>query len=110
MMKAEVVETLLYGRVTQSPNKSNHDKLRQVHESTLRRYLGSRKRKHEGRNLFYGDALVKTVFESISIEAMMRTRRITCTGFVSWHVPGMGEERLPKGVVFWELAGVDMGT
>ena len=39
LLKAEVVETLLYGCMTWSPNKRDYDRLRQVHHSMLLRCL-----------------------------------------------------------------------
>ena len=47
MLKAEVLETLLYGCVTWSPSKADYDKLRKVHHQILLRRLGWRKRKRE---------------------------------------------------------------
>ena len=40
LLKAEVVETLLYGCMTWSPNKPDDDRLRRVHHSMLFRCLG----------------------------------------------------------------------
>ena len=47
LLKAEVVETLLYGCMTWSPKKPDYDRLRRVHHSMLLRCLGWRKRKRE---------------------------------------------------------------
>ena len=99
LLKAEVVETLLYGCMTWSPKKPDYDRLRQVHHSTLLRCLGWRKRKRDDPTLLYADALSKTAFESI--EAIVRKQRILFAGFVA----RMGEERLPQRVMFGELVG-----
>ena len=99
MLKAEVIETLLYGCVTWSPNKPDYDRLRQVHHSMLLRCLGCRKQKREDHTLSYANALAKT--NSESIEATVRRRRILFAGFVA----RMREERLPQRVMFGELVG-----
>ena len=99
LLKAEVIETLLYGCMTWSPNKSDYDKLRRVHHSMLLRCLGWRKRKRDDHTLSYAYALAKTASESI--EAMVRKRRIFFAGFVA----RMGEERLPQRAMFGELVG-----
>ena len=100
LLKADVIETLLYDCMTWSPNKSDYDRLRRVHHSMLLRCLGWRKRKRDDHTLSYADALAKTAFESI--EAMIvRKRRILFAGFVA----RMGEERLPLRVMLGELVG-----
>ena len=43
MLKAEVLETLLYGCVTWSPSKADYDRLRKVHHQMLLRCLRWRK-------------------------------------------------------------------
>ena len=63
----------------------------------LLRCLGWRKRKREDHTLSYADALVKTDYASIGATA--RGRRILFAGFVA----RMGEERLPRRVMFVEL-------
>ena len=40
MLKAEVLEMLLYGCVTWSPSKAGYDRLRKVHHQMLLRRLG----------------------------------------------------------------------
>ena len=52
VLKAEVIEALLYGCVTWSPNKLDYDRLlRQAHHSMLLRCLGWRKRKRDDHTL-----------------------------------------------------------
>ena len=99
LLKAEVVETLLYGCMTWSPGKPDYDRLRRVHHSMLLRCLGWRKRKRDDHPLSYADALATTASESI--EAIVRKRRILFAEFVA----RMGEERLPQRVMFGELVG-----
>ena len=99
MLKAEVVETLLYSCMTWSPKKPDYDRLRRVHHSMLLRCLGWLKRKRNDHTLPYADALAKTASESI--EAIVRKQRILSTGFVAH----MGEERLRERWTFRELVG-----
>ena len=74
LLKAEVVETLLYGCMAWSPNKPDYDRLRRVHHSMLLPCLGWRKRKRDDHTLTYADALAKKASESI--KAIARKRRI----------------------------------
>ena len=74
LLKAEVIETVLYRCMTWSPNKPNCDRLRRVHHSMLLRCLGWRKRKRDDHTLSYSDVLAKTASESI--EAIVRKRRV----------------------------------
>ena len=73
LLKAEVIEKLLYGCMAWSTNKPDYDRLRRVH-SMLLRCLGWWKRKREDQTLSYADALAKTAYESI--EAIVGKRRI----------------------------------
>ena len=97
LLKAKVVETVLYGCMTWSPNKPDYDRIRQVHHSMLLRCFGWRKRKRDDHTLSHADALAKTASENI--ESTVRKQRILYAGFV----PRMGEERLPQRVMFGEL-------
>ena len=99
LLKADVLETLLYGCMTWSPNKPDYDRLRRVHHSMFLRCLGWRKRKRDDHTPSYADALAETASESI--EVIVRQRRIWFAGFVA----RMGEERLPQRVIFGELVG-----
>ena len=78
LLKADVIETLIYGCMTRSPNTPDYDRLRWVHHSMLLRCLGWRKRKHNDHTLSYADALAKTASERI--EAIVRKRRILFAG------------------------------
>ena len=99
MLTAEVLETLLYGCVTWTPSKADYGRLRKAHHQMLLRCLGSRKRKRENHILSYANALLRT--DSESVETTVRRRRILFTGFVA----RMGEERLPRRVMFREMLG-----
>ena len=74
MLKSEIIEILLDGRVTWSPNKLGYDRIQHVHHSMLHRCLGWTKRKRDDRILSYADALAKVTSESI--EVTVRKRRI----------------------------------
>ena len=100
MLKAEVLETLLHGCVTWSSSKADNDRLRKAHHQMLLRFLGWRKRKREDHILSYANALLRT--DSESVEATVRRRTILFAGFVA----RMGEERLPRRVMFGEMFGV----
>ena len=99
MLKAEVLETMLYGCVTWSPRACHYDTLRRAHHSFLTRCIGWRKRNRTDHLIPYLDTLVKTGSESI--EAILRKRRILFAGFVV----RMENTSLPKCVMFGELVG-----
>ena len=99
LLKAEILETLLYGCVMWSPKPAGYDRLRKVHHKPLLRCLGWRKRKREHHTLSYANALVKA--DSESIEAAVRRRRVLFAGFAA----RIGEERQPRRVMFGEMVG-----
>ena len=99
LLKAEVIEPLLHGCMTWSPNKPDYDRLRRLHHSMLLRCLGGRKRKRDDHALSHADALAERASESI--ETIVRKRRILFGGFVT----RMGKERLPQKPMFGELVG-----
>ena len=74
MLKAEVVETLLYGCVAWSPSKADYDRLRKAHHQMRLRCLGWRKQKRADHILSYASALLRT--DSESVETTVRRRRI----------------------------------
>ena len=65
----------------------------------LLRCLGWRKRKREDHTLSYANALLST--DSESVETTVPRRGILFAGFVA----RIGEERLPRRVVFAEILG-----
>ena len=65
----------------------------------LLRCLGWQKRKREDHILSYVNALLRK--DSESVETTVRRRRIMSKGFVA----RMGEERLPRRVMFGEMLG-----
>ena len=99
MLKAEVLEIILYGCVTWSPHACHYDTLRRAHHRFLTHFIGWRKHERADHAISYLDTLMKT--ESESIEAILRRRRISFAGFVA----RMEDTRLPKCVMFGELVG-----
>ena len=99
MLRAEVLEIMLYGCVTWSPRACHNDTLRRAHHRFLTRCIGWRKHNRADHPISYLDTLLKTGSESI--EATLRRRRILLAGFM---VPMEGT-RLPKCVVFGEMVG-----
>ena len=96
-LRAEVLETMLYGCFTWSPRACHYDTLRRAHHSFLNRYIGWQKNKRADHPISYLDTLIKAISESI--EATLRRRRILFAGFVA----RMEDRRLPRCVMFGEL-------
>ena len=78
---------------------ADYDRLRKVHHQMLLRCLRWRKRKREDYIMSYANALLRT--DSESVETTVRRGRILFAGFVT----RMGEERLPRRVMFGEMLG-----
>ena len=81
VLKAEVLETLLYRCVTSGPSKADYNRLRKGHHQILLRCLGWRKAKRGDHMLSYANALLST--DSESVETTVRRRRILFAGFVA---------------------------
>ena len=79
--------------------KADFDRLRKVHHQMLLRCLGWRKRRREDHILSYANALLRADTESV--ETTVRRRRMLFAGFAA----RMGEERLPRRVMFGEMLG-----
>ena len=101
MLRAEVVETMLYGCGTCSPRACLYDTLRRAYQRFLTRCIGWRKHNRADHPIFYLDTLIKTGCESM--EATLRRKRILFVGFVA--ITRMEDTRLPKCVMFGELVG-----
>ena len=97
MLRAEVLEIMLYGCVTWSPRACHYDTLRRAYHRFLTRCIGWRKHDRADHTIFYLDTLVKT--ESESLEATLRKRRILFMGFVA----RMEDTTLPKCMMFVEM-------
>ena len=98
MLKADVIETLLYGCGTWTPNTIHHDKLRKAHLEVLRRVLGFQRRANHT-NLSYAKALKKTKCESI--ETTIRKRRLFFARAMVRHNTG----QLPRRMIIAQVAG-----
>ena len=99
MLRAEVLENMLYGCVTWSSSACNYDTLRRAHHRFLTRCIRYRKHNRADHPISYLDTLIETGGESI--EATLRWRRILFAGFVA----RMEDTRLPKCVMLGELVG-----
>ena len=99
MLRAEVLETMLYGCVTWSPRACHYDTLRRAHYRFLTRCIGWRKHNRADHMISYLYTLIKTGSENI--EATLRRRRTLFERFVA----RMEDTRLPKCVIFGELVG-----
>ena len=97
MLRAEILETMLYGCVTWSPRACHYDTLRQAHHRLLTRCIGWRKHNRADHPISYLDTLLKTGSESV--EVTLCGKRILFAGFVAC----MEDTRLPKCVMFGEL-------
>ena len=78
MLRAEVLETMLYGCVTWSPRVCPYDTLRRAHHRFLTCRIGWRKHNRADHPISYLDTLTKTGSESI--KATLRRRRILFAG------------------------------
>ena len=99
MLRAEVLETMLYGCITWSPRACHYDMLRRAHHRFLTGCIDWRKHNRADHLISYLDTLIKT--RSESIEATLRRRRILFAEFVA----RMEDTRLPMCVMFGELVG-----
>ena len=100
ILRAEVLETMLYGCVTWSPRTCRYDTLRRAHHRFLTRCIGWRKHNRANHLISYLDTLVmKTGSESI--EATLRRRRILFARFVA----RIDDTRLPTCVMVGEMVG-----
>ena len=99
MLRAEVLETMLYGCVAWSPRACHYDTLRRAHPRFLTCCIGWRKNDRADHPISYLDMLIKTGSESI--KASLRRRQILFAGFVA----RMEDTILPKCVMFGELVG-----
>ena len=74
MLRAEVLETMLYGCVTWSPRACPYDTLHRAHHTFLTSCIGWRKHNRADHPISYLDTLIKMGSESI--EVTLRRRRI----------------------------------
>ena len=82
MLKAEVIETMLYGCVTWGPTVAHLAMLRKAHHRLLLRCIGWNRKRRDGYHMLsYADALAKAGCENV--EATVRNRRILSARFVA---------------------------
>jgi len=99
MLKAEVLETLLYGCMTWTLGQEHYAKLRTVHHQLLLRTIGFSRRQRSDHVLSYSKALKQTQCDSV--ETVVRKRRLLFAGAVAKKHNG----RLPRRVMFGALSG-----
>ena len=93
MLKAEVMEAILYGCVTWSPTVAHLAILRTAHHRWFLRCIGWKRKRRDGDNfhmISYADALAKTGCENVG--TTVRKRRM----LFAWFLARFDNERLPK--------------
>ena len=91
MLRAEVIEIMLYDCVTWSPRACQYDTLCQAHHSFLAHRIGWRSNNRTNHPTSYMSTLLMTTGRE-GVETIMRRRRILFAGFVA----RMEDTRLPK--------------
>ena len=99
MLKAEVMETLLYGCVTWTLGQEHFAELRTAHHNLLLRIIGFQRRQRTDHLMSYAKALKKAQCESV--ETTIRKRRLLFADAVQRTT----NERLTHRVMFGTLAG-----
>ena len=100
MLKAEDLETLLYGCMTRTLGQEHYAKLRTVHHQLLLRTIDfSRRQRSDHDVVSYSKALKQTHCDSV--ETVVRKRRLLFAGAVAKKHNG----RLPRRVMFGALSG-----
>ena len=106
MLRAEVLETIMYGCVTWSPCACHYDTLHRAHHGFLTRCIGWRK--HNNR----GDYPISYIWTRLSRRKVRASRRLYAGGgscFAGLFVVRMEDTRLPKCVMFGEMVGSAAG-
>ena len=98
MLKAEVIETLLYGCVTWTLGKEHFAELRAPHYSFFLRIIGFQGRQRTDHLMSYAEALKKAQCESV--ERSIRKRRLLLSGAVQ----RTHNEQLTRRVMFGTMA------
>ena len=99
LVKAEVIEALLYESSTWTLRQEHYVKLRTVHHRVLLRIIGAQQKRPDHWMTSYNRAL--EIIRCESIETRLRTRRLLWAGTLI----RMRGERLPKRIVFGNLEG-----
>ena len=98
MLKAEVMETLLYGCVTRTLGKEPFAELRTAHHRFLLRIIGFQRRQRAYHLMSYAKVLKKS--QCASVETTIRKRRLLFAGAVQ----RTNNERLTHRVMFGTMA------
>jgi hypothetical protein len=99
MLKTEVIETLMYGCAAWTTNADDIAALNSTHYKLLIQTLGLWKKKETDRPRSYSSILKE--YDCVSMEATLKWRRLKWAGSVI----RMGDNRLPKIMMFGELVG-----
>ena len=99
MLKAEVMETLLYGCVSSTLGQEHFAELRSAHHNRLQRIIGFQRRQRTDHLMLYAKAQEKEQCESV--EMTIRKRRLLFAGAIQRTT----NERLTHRVMFGTLAG-----
>ena len=99
VVKAEVMETLLYGCVTWTLGKEHFAELRTAHHRFLPRIIGFQRRQRTDHLKSYAKALKKAKCESV--QTTIRKRRLLFAGAVQ----RTQNEHLTRRVMFGTMAG-----
>ena len=99
MLRAEVLETMLYGCVTWSPRACHYDTLRRAHHGFLTRCIAWRKHNRADHRF--------PIWTRLSRREVKASRRIYAGGgsYFEEFVARMKDTRLPKCMMFGELVG-----
>ena len=99
LLRAEAMETLLYGCMTWAPRRDHYRLLRTTHHRLLLRVIGYRRERGIYQQLSYAQVLKKTGCQSV--EATIRQRRLLFAGAMARQPAG----RLPKRLMDGTLIG-----
>ena len=99
MVKAEAIETLLYGCSTWTLRQEHYAKLRTVHHRVLLRIIGAQLKRPDHRMTSYNRAF--EIIRCEGIETTLRTIRLSWAGTLL----RMSGGKLPKRIMFGNLEG-----
>jgi hypothetical protein len=99
MLKTEIIETLMYGCATWATSTDDIAALNSTHYKLLKQTLGLWRKKGTVRQRSYSSILKE--YGCVSMEATLKWRRLKWAGSVM----RMGDNRLPKIMMFGELVG-----
>ena len=100
MLRAEILETMMYGCVTRSQRACQYDTLRRAHHRFLTRCISWRKNSRADHPISFLET-TRIKARSESIEVTLRRRRILFAEFLA----RFEDTRLPKCAMFGKLLG-----